>query len=206
MSEAVRSLLTIALLWSAAVVAPGPNFVITTRTALLDSRAAGLRAALGITIGAAVWGIAGFFGVHALFALAPVLYVGLKVAGSAYLVWMGVRSVRSGLRPAPATPPPAVRARGAAVRAGLLTSVANPQSALSTASLFAAALPAHPSLALGLAAVAVMTGMALAWYALVACVLTLRPAAAAFARLRRWIDLLAGVAFIGLGTRLALER
>lgn len=57
-----------------------------------------------------------------------------------------------------------------------------------------------------LAAVAVMTGMALAWYALVACVLTLRPAAAVFARLRRWIDLLAGVAFIGLGTRLALER
>lgn len=207
MSEAARSLLTIAVLWSAAVVAPGPNFVITTRTALLDSRAAGLRVALGIATGAAVWGAAGFFGVHALFVLAPFFYLGMKIAGSAYLVLMGVRYVRASFRSEPVVCERAApRACGMALRIGLLTSLANPQSALSTASLFAATMPAQPPLALGLGAIAEMTAIALVWYALVACVLTLRPAALLFARVRHWIDRLAGLAFIGLGTRLALQR
>lgn len=64
-------LLSIGILWSAAVIAPGPNFVIIIRTALLHSRAAALCASLGIAGGAIVWGLAGFFGVHALFTLAP---------------------------------------------------------------------------------------------------------------------------------------
>ena len=51
-----------------------------------------------------------------------------------------------------------------------------------------------------------MTAVAIIWYGFVACVLTIRPAAAAFARLRRWIDRVAGLAFLGFGTRLALER
>jgi threonine/homoserine/homoserine lactone efflux protein len=96
--------------------------------------------------------------------------------------------------------------RGSAIRLGFLTSIANPQSALSTAGLFAATLPARPPLLLGLSAIIVMTIIPLVWYGLVACVLTLRPAAAAFARARSWIDRVAGVAFIGLGTKLAFDR
>jgi threonine/homoserine/homoserine lactone efflux protein len=93
-----------------------------------------------------------------------------------------------------------------AVLLGLVTSLANPQSALSVASLFAATLPPQPSIALGIGAAAVMTAVAITWYGFVACVLTIRPAAAMFARLRRWIDRVAGLAFLGFGTKLALER
>jgi threonine/homoserine/homoserine lactone efflux protein len=205
--QTVPLLLTIGVLWSAAVIAPGPNFVITTRAALLGGRGAGLRTALGIACGATVWGIAGFFGVHALFALAPWLYLCLKLGGSAYLILLGIRLCRNSLRPdaGPANPRDAA-ASGTAFWRGLLTSLANPQTALSTASLFAATLPQQPSLLLGLAAIAVMATIAMAWYSVVACVLTLRPAAAMFSKLRRWIDGIAGLAFLGLGTRLALER
>jgi threonine/homoserine/homoserine lactone efflux protein len=206
MTHAAPVLLSIGILWSAAAIAPGPNFVIVTRTALLHSWAAALRATLGIAGGAIVWGLAGFFGVHALFTLAPWLYVAMKLGGSAWLVLLGLRYVRTSFRADTALrhdmPIPPV----ASMRLGFLTSVANPQSAVSTASLFAATLPEHPSLGLGLAAISLMAGIAIVWYALVACVLTLRPAAAVFARLSRWIDRLACVAFIGLGTRLALER
>jgi threonine/homoserine/homoserine lactone efflux protein len=38
------------------------------------------------------------------------------------------------------------------------------------------------------------------------CVLTTRPAVAALARVRRWIDRIAGVAFVVFGTRFAFER
>lgn len=51
-----------------------------------------------------------------------------------------------------------------------------------------------------------MTIVAIAWYGFVACVLTTGPAAAAFLCLRRWIDRVAGVAFVVFGTRLAFER
>jgi threonine/homoserine/homoserine lactone efflux protein len=70
----------------------------------------------------------------------------------------------------------------------------------------AAVLPAHPSLSLGLISVATMIAIALAWYGLVVLVLTARPAAAAFARIRHWIDRIAGVFFMVFGAKLALQR
>lgn len=206
MHDTASVLLSIGILWSAAAIAPGPNFVIVTRSALLHSRAAALQASVGIAGGAVVWGLAGFFGVHALFTLAPWLYLGMKLAGSAWLVLLGIRYIRNSFRdPAVASPDPR-GAPAASMRLGFLTSVANPQSALSTASLFAATLPPQSSLGLGAGAIGVMAGIAITWYALVGCVLTLRPAALLFDRIRRWIDRAAGLAFIGLGARLALQR
>jgi threonine efflux protein len=207
MRQAAPVLLTIGLLWSAAVIAPGPNFLITARTALLNSRTAGIRTAFGISCGAIVWGLAGFLGVHVLLTLAPWLYVGLKLGGSAYLVLLGIRFYRDSFHhEAASSGPGAAMLRGSAFQRGFLISIANPQTSLSTAGLFAATLPAQPNPALGVGAVAIMATIALVWYGFVACVLTLRPAAAIFARSRRWIDRIAGVAFIGLGTKLALER
>jgi threonine/homoserine/homoserine lactone efflux protein len=204
--HAVPVLATIALLWFAAAVAPGPNFLITTRTALLTDRHTGLRTALGIACGASVWGFAGFFGVHALFVLAPWLHLALKLSGSAYLVLIGLKYLLGSFRAdAPIGPPREMTGRSALLL-GAFTSLANPQTALSTASLFAATLPPQPSIYLGVAAVVVMTVIVFVWYAFVACVLTTRRAAAAFSRMRRWIDRLAGVAFVVFGARLAIER
>jgi threonine/homoserine/homoserine lactone efflux protein len=200
-------LATIAVLWFATTAAPGPNFVVTTRTALLHDRGTGVQAAFGIACGTSLWGLAGFFGVHALFTMAPWLHLALKLGGSAYLVMLGVRHLISSFRPEPA---PTLRVRSMSTRSavllGFVTSLANPQTALSTASLFAATLPPSPAISLGIGATVVMTAVALAWYGFVACVLTVRPAAAAFARFRRWIDRVAGLAFLGFGTKLALER
>lgn len=200
-------LFTIALLWFATAVAPGPNFVVTTRIALLHDRPTGLRTALGIACGTSIWGLGGFFGVHALFTLAPWLHVALKLCGSAYLILLGIKYVANGFRPE-ASMPTRVRSMSSrsAVLLGLVTSLANPQSALSVASLFAATLPPQPSIALGIGAATVMTAVAICWYGFVACVLTIAPAAAAFSRFRRWIDRAAGLAFLGFGSRLALER
>jgi threonine/homoserine/homoserine lactone efflux protein len=200
-------LLTIALLWFATAVAPGPNFLVTTRTALRTDRSTGLQTALGIAAGTSVWGLAGFFGIHALFTVAPWLYLALKVGGSAYLIAIGVKYLVSSFRPdAPARDLSRQMVHGSALLLGFFTSIANPQTALSTASLFAATLPAEPSIYLGIGAVIVMTVIAFVWYGFVACVLTTRPAAAAFSRVRRWIDRIAGLAFVVFGTKLALER
>jgi threonine/homoserine/homoserine lactone efflux protein len=205
MLAAFPVLATVALIWLAAAVAPGPDFLLLTRIALRHGRAAALRAALGVTSGITVWGLAGFFGIHALFVAAPWLYLALKLGGGAYLVWLGLRLFGSSFRAAadPAVPP---AVRGGAFWAGLATNLANPKAPLFTASLFAAAMPAHAPIGLGLAAVAVMAAVSALWYGPLVLALTTRPVGAAFVRVRRWVDRIAGAAFVGFGARLALER
>ncbi len=51
-----------------------------------------------------------------------------------------------------------------------------------------------------------MTTIAISWYSAVVCALTTRRASDAFKHLRHWIDRLAGLALMGLGARLTLER
>jgi threonine/homoserine/homoserine lactone efflux protein len=204
---ASASLATVALIWFAACVVPGPDFLLLSRIALRHARPAGMQAAIGIACGITLWGLAGFFGIHALFAAAPWLYLALKLGGGAYLVFLGARLLLGSFAPgAEAPPPPRSLSRTGAFAAGLATNLANPKAALFTTSLFAAAMPAHPTVPLGLASVGIMSAESVLWYGVVVFALTTPAAAAAFGRARRWIDRAVGAAFVGLGTRLALER
>ena len=79
-------LAAISVIWFLAHLSPGPDFLVTVRVAMTQTRAAALRTVGGITVGTVIWCIAGFFGIHALFASTPGLYLALKYAGGAYLV------------------------------------------------------------------------------------------------------------------------
>jgi threonine/homoserine/homoserine lactone efflux protein len=206
MPPSVLTLGAIAAIWFAATLTPGPGFLVTTRTAVMHGRAAARRTILGLGVGTAAWGLAGFFGIHALFQAAPFLYAALKLLGGCYLIFLGVRLLRS---------PAAHDANGgggvptigaaSAFRLGLVTNLANPKAALFTTSLFAATLPPDPPAWLGVGAAAIMTAICLGWYGLVAQALTAGPVAALWRRARQWIDRAAGVAFVGFGVGLALD-
>jgi RhtB (resistance to homoserine/threonine) family protein len=197
---------TIAALWLAAMIAPGPDFLLVTRLSITQGRAAGLRGGLGVACGVASWGTAGFFGIHALFVAAPWLYLVLKVGGGAYLLVLGVRLFVGSWKPAMAEAIAPPTSGGRAFRLGLLTNLANPKAPLFVSSLFAATLPHHPPALLGVVAIAVMFVIAFGWMALVARFLTVRRVAEVFSRMRRWIDRAAGLAFMGFGTKLVLDR
>lgn len=206
--QPVPALVAVALLWSVAVVTPGPNFLMTLRVAALHTRADGLRAVLGIAIGTTIWGLAGFFGIHALFLAAPFLYDAFRLLGGAYLMFFGARLLWNSLRRDAATEAvvPVRRAGAAAFRIGLATSLSNPKTALSVAGLFAATMPHHPSVALGLTAVALMVAISAGWYSAVTCLFSARWMAGALQNLRRHADRVAGAIFVGFGVTLVLER
>ncbi|HRE16330.1 MAG TPA: LysE family transporter, partial [Rhodocyclaceae bacterium] len=69
-------------------------FVMVARTALAVSRLSGLGAALGMGLGAAVFATLALFGLHTLLNTVPALYWGLKLAGGAYLLYLGWRIFR----------------------------------------------------------------------------------------------------------------
>ncbi|WP_167498524.1 MULTISPECIES: LysE family transporter [unclassified Mesorhizobium] len=167
-------------------------------------------AVCGIGIATAVWGVCGLAGVKALFLAAPWAYATLKFAGAGYLVYSGVRLIVLAEKRSAADGPLPVDPKGFSNRRafwiGLVTSLANPRSALSVASIFAVALPAQPPLWLGVVSVALMVAISVGWYACVVWLFAAEAVSNGYRKLRRTIDRVAGGLLILFGAKLALER
>ncbi|MGZ0782338.1 LysE family translocator [Pseudomonas saponiphila] len=205
----VAPLLSLALLWSVAVITPGPNFFTTAQLAAGCSRRHGLLAAFGVASGTVLWGLAGGLGIKSLFSAAPALYVVFKVAGGCYLIYLGLKQFKR--KPAPGTADAAVTREGSrslfsAYRLGLLGNMTNPKSALFVATIFATAMPASPPpLLLGLA-VLTMAGLSLSWYCSVALFFASSRVAGVYARARLWLDRFAGGCYLLFGGHLLANR
>ncbi|MDX8477133.1 LysE family transporter [Mesorhizobium sp. VK24D] len=203
-------LLAVASVWLVAAVSPGPNFLMTARIAVVRSRGAGFAAVCGIGIATVIWGVSGLAGIKTLFLAAPWAYATLKLAGAGYLIYSGVRLIVLAEKRSAADSALSVDAKefstSRAFWIGFATSLANPRSALSVASIFAVALPAQPSLGLGVASVALMVAISVGWYACVVWLFAAEAVSNGYRRLRRAIDRIAGGLLALFGARLALER
>lgn len=198
---------TITLVWAVTVLSPGPNFLATVQAALGRSRRAGLEVALGISFGTTIWATASLLGLGLLFQSAGWLYHAVRIAGAAYLIFLGVATLLSARRaagPASVVGPAVGGLR--AVRRGLLTDLSNPKAAAFFTSLFAVTVPPSAPFWFDAATVALVVAIAGGWYALCACAVSLAPVAAFYRRARRAITAVAGVVFLALGLRLASER
>nr|CRH05643.1 Threonine efflux protein [Candidatus Magnetococcus massalia] len=208
MSDLLMTLLSVASIWIVAVITPGPNFLLTLQTTLSHSRQHALYGVVGIAIGTALWGSAGFLGIALLFQAAPWLYVGVKVVGGGYLIYLGIRLLWSSYHPAPQQTSRTVTngGRWAMLRIGLWTNLSNPKSALFVSSLFASTLSQTPSLGQGIATIAIMTTLSFSWYALVALLFSTPRITQLYQQAKQRIDRMAGVLFIGFGSLLASQR
>jgi threonine/homoserine/homoserine lactone efflux protein len=81
-----------------AAVIPGPDTFVVLRTALAEGPRAGTWAAGGSATGNLLWGGASALGVAAVLAASATAFSGLKLAGAAYLVVIGVQALRAAAR------------------------------------------------------------------------------------------------------------
>lgn len=72
-------------------VTPGPGMLYIAAQTVGPGRRAGWYSALGTHLASYVHIIAGAIGISALLHAVPVAYLALKVAGAAYLIWLGLR-------------------------------------------------------------------------------------------------------------------
>lgn len=88
--------LILAFLATAAIFAfiPGPAMLYAAAQTMARGRRSGFMAALGIHIGGYFHVIAAAAGLSFLFHAVPWLYVAVKLAGAAYLVWLGISMFR----------------------------------------------------------------------------------------------------------------
>lgn len=79
------------------VVTPGPDMALVTRNTLLGGREAGVRTVAGVIGGMGLWTLASAVGVAAILAASATAFLALKLAGAAYLVWLGWGTLRAEL-------------------------------------------------------------------------------------------------------------
>lgn len=186
---------------------PGLDFVFVSRTAAMQGRMAGIMASLGVSVGSTAWGIAGYFGIQALFVLEPKLFLGLKMAGGLYLIWVGSKLIRgqghdTGLQ---GTSNAQVLKLGNVFWAGVLCDLSNPKTFVFMSSLFASAFPAGASYLLGLSAILMIFLSTFIIMTLIAVCLAAPIVSTWFWRQRLLIDRGAGMIFILLGAGFVLE-
>jgi threonine/homoserine/homoserine lactone efflux protein len=183
---------------------PGADTALVVRNALVTGAPAARRTALGSTTGLLVWGAASACGVAALLSASAEVFTAVKLAGAAYLVWLGLQAIVHAGAHAPAER----RARGGSpFRQGLLCNLLNPKAGVFfTALLPQFVSPQDPVLLVSLLMTAIAAVASLAWLSVYAALV---PRAGDVLRrppVRRALDRLTGVVLIGLGVRLALTR
>lgn len=122
---------------------PGVDMAFTLLSTLRGGVRGGLAAAAGVSTGCVVHALAATFGLAALMVASSAAFNVVKWAGAAYLLWLAVGMLRTGLRAAPAEAADGANADAAPLRPwavfrqGFLTNVLNPKVAL----FFLALLP-----------------------------------------------------------------
>jgi RhtB (resistance to homoserine/threonine) family protein len=189
----------------AATAIPGPTNLVVISAAVSRTRRAGLATTLGVAGGDVVWAVAAMAGLSVVLSTLTWLAAGLRLAGGAFLIYLGVRAWLAARTPLPDDAQPAPQDLWRAVRTGLVTNLTNPKSVVFFGSVFAATLPANAPAWVRAAAVAVVAANALAWHATLSAVFSLRRAHRAYGRAKAWVDRITGGLLTAFGVGLIHE-
>ena len=195
---------SIAVVHLLGAASPGPAFVMVTRVSVAESRPAAIAAGLGVATGAFAWAAAASLGVGALLASAAALFMALKLAGGAYLLWLGVQAWRhaGGQPPAPGVVVAARMSPLHAYRLGLATNLSNPKVIVFFGSIFVALFAPDTPLWVRLAALGIVACNEAAWFTLVALAFSAGPVQRGYRAARRTIDRVTGTVMVAFGLRL----
>lgn len=184
---------------------PGVDTAMVLRAATVDGRGAAVLAALGIGLGCLVWGAAVALGLGTLLQASELAYAAVKLAGAAYLVWLGAGLLLRPRQAIGAADPVRGQGRRSAFWRGLLTNLLNPKVGVFYVTFLPQFVPHGAPVGATIflyASLHVVLG--LVWSAgLIAATVPLglflsRPRAV------RTLDRLTGAVFVGFGLRLAL--
>ncbi len=188
------------------VITPGADMALVTRNALRGGRLEGLETIAGIMLGLSVWVTLSAAGVAALLTASTTAFTVLKVAGAAYLGFLGVQALWAAIR-GDAIDESAGRRAHSPFTEGLLTNLLNPKiAAFFTSFLPQFVDPGEPVFGASLALGGAFMLMGLVW--LVALASTVASARGLMSRprvARAW-NAVAGTALVGLSVRLAVAE
>jgi threonine/homoserine/homoserine lactone efflux protein len=187
------------------VLLPGPDTLVVVRNLVRGGRRVAARTVLGVLSGVSVWVVTAAAGLSAVLRASHDAYLCLRIAGAAYLMFIGIKSLRAH-GALPTDQPSRRRLIGTGYSAGLLTDLLNPKVGV----FFVTFLPGF-----------VPHGYSLGWTSLLFGAIFVTLTGLYFgillmasgpvtrwmttSRIRRRMDRLTGLVLIGFGVRLALD-
>ena len=168
---------------------------------------AGLQTIAGNAVGGVMYAALFGFGLMSVLAASAPLYLTVKIAGAAYLAFIGAQMLWGAIRRSPTVAVEEPPVAGSPFRQGLLTNALNPKVAV----FYLAALPqfaGHGADAplKGVLLIAIHYAIGAAWMSMVAAAAGKAGAAFRSSAAMRWLEGIAGVFLLGVAGRLVVER
>ena len=191
------------------ICTPGQDTALTIRNTLLGNRRTGAATALGVSAGQATWTVATSAGLAVILAASAPLFLAVRLAGAAYLIYLGARSLLSAMARTDAThvvnPPASRLSTRAAFAQGFVSNLSNAKMVAFFISLLPPFAGPHPSFILLLALGLNFCLLTLAWLVGYTLVVERMSAWLRRSRVRRAVDGLLGAVLVGLGLRVGSE-
>ena len=188
-------------------ISPGADMALVAKVTLERGRRAALLASIGICTGTLVHATASALGLSVILATSAEAFTIVKIAGAAYLAYLGVRSLRASLAREHEKIAAGTQRGATPYLQGLLTNLLNPKVAVFYLTFLPQFIdPAGSVLAQSLTYALAHSAMGIVWLSAYAYVLARLSRLLARSGLGRWLERVTGAVLIGLGVRLALER
>jgi threonine/homoserine/homoserine lactone efflux protein len=183
-------------------VTPGPDMALVTRNALAHGPRGVLLTTTGIAFALALWVTATAVGLAALLKTSALLFEALKLAGGAYLAYLGIRAWLESRR----LPPdllgrvPATAPAGSILRQGFISAGSNPKLGVYFVSFLPQFVdPGRPILGQLLLLGAVFALIGWSWMNLYGLLVVRVRDVITAPRVRQWMERVTGTVLIGLG-------
>ncbi|HKJ63438.1 MAG TPA: LysE family translocator [Hyphomicrobiales bacterium] len=207
----LTTLLSFTLIAALLVMSPGPNGVLIAKTVPTSGKAAGYANIAGFVSAFYLHGALAIFGFSMILVQSAQLFFIVKMAGAAYLCWIGLKALRDAWRGASALQnvAPARRKRDLtrAFAEGFLTNALNPKVSM----FYLAAFPQFIGASGGAVEYAFLlvfihSLLNMIWFSAMTQMLFRVTAAMRNSALQRILKGITGVVFIGFGAKLATIR
>jgi threonine/homoserine/homoserine lactone efflux protein len=207
----LATLLSFTFIAALLVMSPGPNGVLIAKTVPTSGKAAGYANIAGFVSAFYLHGSLAVFGFSVILVQSAQLFFIVKIAGAAYLCWIGLKALRDAWRGSSVLPDvaPARRRRDLtkAFAEGFLTNALNPKTSM----FYLAAFPQFIGATGGAVEYAfvlvfIHSLLNIIWFSAMTLMLSRVTAAMRNSALQRILKGITGVVFIGFGAKLATLR
>jgi threonine efflux protein len=201
--DAAATLIAVFAIFIPALILPGPDFVGVVRSALTRGARAGLLTTAGVSCGLGFYATLSLLGLAAVLVQYQWLTWAVRIAGGAYLIWLGVKLLRA--KPVVVAEEIGGEVRGNAFLFGFVVTLTNPKAIVLFASVFATAVTAETPAWLLALMVALVMASSLAWYTVVTLFMSSPPVMRRFRHAQHWIERAAGACFVAIGGKILLD-
>ncbi len=204
-----HAVLTAIGLFALTFLSPGPNLFLIVQTSLSQGKSAGIAAGAGVATGDAIYAALGLVGMATIIATSHTVFACIQILGGAYLIWYGFnlfRQARGRTKAVIGNTAAPISAVSASVnfRRGMITDLANAQTALFFVSIFSVTITPSTQWPTKLAIWVGISLTSLLWRVMVSLAFSRPLVRRGYMHVQAYLEQLVGVVLMGFGVKLII--